>query len=329
MFVHRDINNLPAFSNAVVTIGTFDGVHTGHLQVLNQLKKEAAAINGETVIITFDPHPRAVINAAKYINKPIQLLTTLDEKTELLEQQSIDHLVIVPFTKKFSEQTADEYIQNFLVEKFHPHTIIIGYDHQFGKDRAGDYKLMEAYQLKFNYQVKEIPEYVLHHIVISSSNIRKALNENDITTANDCLGYPYFFEGTVMHGDKLGRTLGYPTANISINDKNKLVPADGIYAVKVSIGNKLSDIGQSSIVNRQSEITNYKGMMSIGVRPTVGGTSRVIEVNIFDFDDDIYGKMVRVYVKYFLRPEIKFDHLDLLKQQIALDKISSLQLLKD
>lgn len=322
MLVHRDINNLPAFKNAIVTIGTFDGVHTGHLQVIHQLKKEAAAVNGETVIITFDPHPRMVIDAAKHSKTPIRLLTTLDEKTELLAKQNIDHLVIVSFTQQFSEQTATDYIKNFLAEKFHPHTIIIGYDHQFGKNRTGDYKLLEAYQSQFHYTVKEIPEYVLHHIIISSTNIRNALKQNDIKTANECLGYSYFFGGTVVHGDKLGRKLGYPTANIKINDENKLIPADGIYAVKVSILNR-----QSSIINRQSQIEYYNGMMSIGVRPTVGGTHHVIEVNIFDFDKDIYGKNARVYVEHFLRPEIKFDNLESLKQQIAIDKINSLKLL--
>ena len=326
MLVHRDINNLPAFRNAVVTIGTFDGVHTGHLQIIHQLKKEAFAIHGETVIITFDPHPRMVIHPAKQ-NKPIQLLTTLEEKIELLEQQDIDHVVVVPFTEKFSEQTPAEYIQNFLVEKFHPHTVIIGYDHHFGKDRKGNYKLLEQYQSAFNYKVKEIPEHVLHHIIISSTNIRNALNENDIATANECLGYSYFFEGTVMHGDKLGRTLGYPTANVAVNDKNKLIPANGIYAVRAAI--QRSAAKHQAIVNHQPSMAHFKGMMSIGFRPTVGGTSRVIEVNIFDFNEDIYDKIIRVYVEHFLRPEIKFDTLGSLKQQMTLDKINSLQLLGD
>ncbi len=323
MQVHRDIHNLPPFKKAILTIGTFDGVHTGHLQIIRQLKKEAAAVHGETVIITFDPHPRMVISSAKKNVNPIRLLTTLDEKIELLKRQDIDHLVIVPFTKQFSEQSADDYIRNFLVDRFHPHTIIIGYDHRFGKDRTGNYKLLEEYGPKFGYTVQEIPEHVLHHIIISSTNIRKALKELDIETANACLGYSYFFEGTVVEGDKLGRELGYPTANLKINDENKLIPANGIYAVHVSkVNGSLWDKSSES-----ADIVHHKGMMSIGIRPTVGGTSRVIEVNIFDFDEKIYGEQLRVYVEYFLREEVKFDSLDELRKQIDLDKINSLKLL--
>ena len=171
MQVHRDINNLPFFKNAAITIGTFDGVHSGHLQIINQLKKEAQKDNGETVIITFDPHPRMILNQQS--NKPpIQLLNTLPEKIELLNKQGIDHLVIVPFTVEFSNQSADEYIADFLVSKFKPKTIIIGYDHRFGKDRTGDYKLMEKYQQTFNYEVKEIPQHMLQHVTISSTKIR-------------------------------------------------------------------------------------------------------------------------------------------------------------
>ena len=225
MQVHSDISNLPFFRNAVVTIGTFDGVHTGHLQIIHQLKKEAALIGGETVIITFHPHPRMIINAVPRVNyEEIKLLNTLHEKIELLQNQNIDHLVIVPFTKEFSEQTAEEYIRDFLVTKFHPHTIIIGYDHKFGRNRQGDYKLFESNQSIYNFKVKEIPEHVLHHVIISSTRIRHALEEGDISTANEYLGYPYFFEGKIIEGDKLGRTLGYPTANIEINDKISWFP---------------------------------------------------------------------------------------------------------
>ncbi|HVZ96083.1 MAG TPA: bifunctional riboflavin kinase/FAD synthetase [Chitinophagaceae bacterium] len=323
---------MPPFKNAVVTIGTFDGVHTGHLKVIHQLKKEAAAVKGETVIITFDPHPRMVINRTFQNANPIRLLTTPGEKTELLGKQNIDHLVIVPFTKQFSEQTADEYIQNFLVNRFHPHTVIIGYDHRFGKDRTGNYKLLEQYGPEFGFKVQEIPGQVLHHIIISSTNIRKALKEHDIQTANACLGYSYFFEGTVVDGNKLGRELGYPTANLKINDENKLVPADGIYAVRVSMPGDSrvhKSPGGIQIAHPTSNIVHYKGMMSIGMRPTVGGTTRVIEVNIFDFNEKIYGEKLRVYVEYFLREEVKFESIDDLKHQIDLDKIHSLKLLGD
>ena len=321
MQVHRDISNLPFFKNAIITIGTFDGVHTGHLQIINQLKKEAEQVDGETVIITFDPHPRMIISKTDLSKDAIKLLNTLPEKIELLQKQNIDHLVIVPFTLEFSEQSAEEYIKDFLVEKFHPHSLIIGYDHRFGKNRQGDYKLLEAYQSIFNFKVKEIPEHVLHHIIISSTRIRHALEEKDINTANEYLGYPYFFEGNVIEGNKLGRTLGYPTANIEVNDKNKLIPANGVYAVEVSIAT------DNDIVHQISYVKHLKAMMNIGVRPTVGGTRKVVEVNIFDFDTSIYNQTIRVYVNYFLREEVKFNGLDALKEQLSIDKINALQLL--
>jgi riboflavin kinase/FMN adenylyltransferase len=321
MQVHKDINNLPVFKNAAITIGTFDGVHTGHLQIINQLKKEALINNGESVIITFDPHPRMVIHSKTGEPRSIQLLNTLSEKIELLAKQNIDHLVVVPFTEEFSNQSAEEYISKFLVSNFHAKSIIIGYDHRFGKNRSGDYKMLENFQEEFNYQVKEIPAQVLNHITISSTRIRTALNSGEITVAKDCLGYDYFFEGIVIEGNKLGRTLGYPTANLEIKDQNKLIPADGIYAVNVSLGQ----------VNSTDELfipaSFHQGMMSIGIRPTIGDNKRMIEVNIFDFNENIYGRILRVYVKYFLRKEEKFNSLEELKNQIAIDEINSKRLL--
>ncbi len=315
MQVHSDINNLPLFKKAVVTIGTFDGVHTGHLQILHQLQKEAKEINGESVIITFHPHPRMVLDtSAQKKYEEIKLLNTLSEKIELLQKQNIDHLVIVPFTLSFSEQSAEGYIKDFLVSKFHPHTIIIGYDHHFGKKRQGNYKLLEFYQTEFNFKVNEIPEHVLHNVTISSTKIRHALDEGDTKTANEYLGYSYFFEGTVIEGNKLGGTLGYPTANIFVSDKNKLVPKDGVYAVEVLLPDEST---------AESTNTYFKGMMNIGMRPTVGGTKKVIEVNIFDFDDTIYNQKIRISVHHFLRNEIKFNGLDALKDQLASDKINA------
>jgi riboflavin kinase/FMN adenylyltransferase len=315
MQVHRALNQLPSFNNAVVTIGTFDGVHTGHLQIIKQLKEEAAKVNGESVIITFHPHPRIVLssfqqNESKPVS-PVSLLNTLDEKIELLNQHNIDQLVVVPFTKEFSELSADEYIKNFLTDKFHPHTIIIGYDHHFGRQRRGDYKLLEAYAGELGYTVKEIPEHVINHVTISSTKIREALTYADVETANKFLGYPYFFEGTVIEGDKIGREIGYPTANIKINDQHKLIPANGVYVVEL----KILDGG----------LTLLKGMMNIGYRPTVGGRKRMIEVNIFDFDKEIYGKQLRVYLRKYLREEKKFNGLEELKGQLAIDKINALK----
>ncbi|HEY5393624.1 MAG TPA: bifunctional riboflavin kinase/FAD synthetase [Hanamia sp.] len=320
MKVHRDINSLPQFSNAAITIGTFDGVHSGHRQIINQLKKEAAVNEGESVIITFDPHPRMILNLKK--NQPsIRLLTTLSEKIELLNKQEIDHLVIVPFTLDFSNQPAEEYISEFLVAKFHPKTIIIGYDHRFGNNRAGDYKLLEKCQEKYQYEVKEIPEHVLNHVKISSTKIRSALEDNDIETANECLGYDYFFEGKVIKGNQLGRTLGYPTANLEIQNADKLIPADGIYAVNVSIEKENNSSGYFVAESF------HQGMMSIGYRPTIGDDQRMIEVNIFDFKENIYGRTIRVYVKSFMRKEEKFDNLEALKNQIFIDEINVRKLL--
>jgi riboflavin kinase/FMN adenylyltransferase len=308
MKVHRDINNLPCFQNAVITIGTFDGVHTGHLQIIKQLKDEAAKIKGETVIITFHPHPRMIVQPASVnsTGKPgILLLNTLDEKIALLEKQSIDHLVIVAFDNAFSEQSAGKYITDFLQKKFNPHTIIIGYDHHFGKGREGNYKLLEEYGIRLNYKVKEIPEHILNHVAISSTRIREALLSSNIEAANKYLGYDYFFSGEVVEGDKIGRTIGYPTANVAVKDENKLIPGNGVYAVHLQI---------------KSRDQLLKGMMNIGFRPTVGGTKKIIEINIFDFNENIYNRHVTIIVKKHLRREIKFDGLESLRLQLAKDK---------
>ncbi len=357
MEVHYNIEQLPAFRNAVITIGTFDGVHSGHRQIISKLKEEAKNINGETVIITFHPHPRKVVSSTIL---GIRLINTLEEKIELLEQLGIDHLVVVPFTDAFANQQAEEYVEHFLVDKFHPHTIIIGYDHRFGKERKGDYLLLEKLAPVFNFQLKEIPKHVLDEISISSTKIREALLHGKIEIADKLLGYEFFFSGTVVHGDKLGRKLGYPTANLKVQDEEKITPGNGIYAVYASIINQEPDdtvvkaqgekpeVNYASIVSTHSPPDSYrvsthhsllpthhpiaigsllKGMMSIGFRPTVDGTKRVIEVNLFDFDKIIYDQALRVYVKKYLREEVKFDTLDDLVKQIDQDKVDSLKVL--
>ncbi len=318
MQIHRNINSLPQFKNAVVTIGAFDGVHTGHQQILLQLIEEANAINGETVIITFHPHPRKLVDGGK----PIQIINTLSEKIELLRAKGIDHLVVVPFDEPFCNLTAEEYVNHFLFEKFHPHTVIIGYDHRFGKARHGDYHLMEDYGKMLGFDVKEISEHILNKVIVSSTRIREALLQSDITTANNYLGYDYFFEGTVIEGNKLGRTIGYPTANIKIEEDEKLIPGNGVYAVRAAI----TEDGNSAQRTAHSPQL-LTGMMNIGIRPTVDGTKRTIEVNIFDFDEDIYGKTLRVYTKHYLRGEVKFDGLDALKQQLTTDKAAVIKLI--
>jgi riboflavin kinase / FMN adenylyltransferase len=314
MQVHYDIDNLPVFKNAIITIGTFDGVHMGHRQIIDKLNEEAKKNEGETVIITFHPHPRKVVSSAIL---GIRLINTLDERIELLSQLGIDHLVVVPFTEIFANQSAEEYIEHFLVEKFHPHTIIIGYDHRFGRDRLGDYRLLEKKATEFNYTLKEIPKHILEDISISSTNIREAILHNDIATAHKLLGYQFFFSGMVVHGDKLGRQLGYPTANLKIMDEEKIIPGNGIYAVYAEL---VTD-------NLKINADRLKGMMSIGFRPTVNGKKRVVEVNIFDFNREIYDQILKVYVKKYLREEIKFDGLESLIKQIDQDKIESQKVL--
>lgn len=309
MQVYRDIENLPVFKNAVVTIGTFDGVHMGHRQVIDKLKSEAEVINGESIIVTFHPHPRKVVSSTIL---GIRLINTLEEKIELLKAIGIDHLVVVPFTDAFANQPAEDYIRNFLIDKFHPHTIIIGYDHRFGRDRLGDYRLLEKMAPVYNYILKEIPKHILENISISSTNIREAILHNDIATADTLLGYEFFFSGTVVHGNKIGRKLGYPTANLKIEDEEKIIPGNGIYAVYASLENSTE---------------RMKGMMSIGFRPTVDGKTKVIEVHLFDLEKEIYGQTLKVYVKKYLREEIKYDNLEDLVKQIDLDKINSLEVL--
>ena len=310
MKVYRSLQQLPVFNRAVLTIGTFDGVHLGHQQIIRQLLMEAEETGGESVLISFYPHPRKIVQPDRQIAE----LTTLDERIELLKRQGLDNLVVVPFNKEFSEQPAEEYIKRFLVDRFHPARIIIGYDHKFGNNREGDYRLLEQMGEQYNYTVKEIPQQLINEVAISSTKIRNALSNGEIETANQLLGYPYFFKGNVIEGNKLGRKLGYPTANLQIQDPDKLVPANGVYAVEAQI---------------EGETRMLKGMMNIGNRPTVDGTRRSVEVHLFDFDEDIYNRHLKVHVRFHLRNEVKFDGLEKLVEQLHKDKENTLSKLAD
>lgn len=301
MQIHRNIRQIPQFQKAVITIGTFDGVHLGHAQIMHQLVQTAKEINGQSVVITFYPHPRNVVSA-----DAIQILTTQEEKYFILERLGVDHLVEVPFDKYFAEQSPENYIRDFLVSNFHPQVIITGYDHRYGKNRAGDYKLLESFGKEYNFSVKEIPAEVLEHITISSTIIRNALKDGDVKKAAHNLGYAYTLAGVVVEGNKMGRTIGFPTANIQPDSEEKLIPANGVYAVKVGLGDEY-----------------YFGMMNIGVRPTVNGKHRTIEVNIFDFDRDIYGEKISVQFIDRIRDERKFENLDALKLQLKEDELRS------
>jgi riboflavin kinase/FMN adenylyltransferase len=314
MQVHRNLEQLPTFRNAILTIGTFDGVHLGHQKIIRQLNEVAKANDGETVIITFHPHPRKIVSS---VPGDIKLLTTLEERIALLESSGIDHLVVVPFDNKFSNLSAEDFITEFLYKSFKPHTLIIGYDHRFGKGRKGDYHLLEDNGEKLGFRVKEINEELLNEAIVSSTKIRNALLEHDIATANGFLGYNYFFEGTVIEGNKIGRTIGYPTANLHIESEEKLVPADGIYACRVEVKSEKSK-GQSE---------SLSGMMYIGNRPVIEGKHRTIEVNIFDFDEDIYGDVLKVYMYDYIRGDVPLNGLDELKAQLAKDKLNVLETL--
>jgi riboflavin kinase/FMN adenylyltransferase len=305
MLVYRNTDLLPPFRNAVLTIGTFDGVHTGHQQVINQMKKRALEVDGETVIITFDPHPRTVVRASE----GIRLINTLEEKIELLSGKGIDCLVVIPFTEKFAQLSAEDYIGQFLIRYFRPHTLIIGYDHRFGKGRLGNYELLEQQSAIYDFHLMEIPVHLLNSISVSSTRIREAIGAGDMETARQLLGYVYFFSGNVVEGNHLGRSIGYPTANLAIPDESKLIPGDGVYAVDISVSDEPDTI--------------HHGMMNIGYRPTVDGSKKIIEVNIFNFDRDIYGKSVKVFVKKFLRSEKKFGSLEELKTQLAIDQVQA------
>lgn len=303
MAVFFDTNHLPAFKNAVVTIGTFDGVHLGHRAILKEVVQHAQEINGESILITFEPHPRKLL----FPNQPLGLLTPLDNKLQLITEAGIEHIVVAGFTTEFSQLTAREYIEHFLVKHFKPHTIIIGYDHHFGHDRTGDISLLRQYAPEYGYQVVEIAPQLIEEAAVSSTKIRKALQDGQVTIAAEMLGRPYSISGTVIKGAQLGCTIGYPTANIQVGDADQLIPAIGIYAVKANWK------GQQ-----------LKGMLSIGYNPTVSDEHVIhIEVNIFDFNETIYDDTLEVYFISRLRNEEKFPSLEALTAQLHQDKINA------
>ncbi len=301
MRVHTDLTSLPPFKNAVVTIGSFDGVHLGHQRILEDLKRLAVNAGGETVVITFDPHPRSVL---KPDDGNFRLITTTAEKTEQLAAAGIDHLVIVPFDKSFASLSADEYITNFLISKINPGYVVIGYDHRFGASREGNIDLLRKYASQRSFEVVEISAEQIDEVTVSSSKIRKALDASDIELANKLLGRPFSFSGSVIHGDHIGRTISFPTANIRLEDPNKLVLPHGIYGAIVIM----------------PDGSRKTGALYIGDRPSVAtGGSRVIEVHIPGFGGDLYGQYLKVEVLGFVRPDMKFDSMDALKSQMASD----------
>lgn len=304
MRIYYSIDDFSPVKNAVVTSGTFDGVHVGHKKILSRLNEVARKSDGETVVITFWPHPRLVLYPD---DKQLRLLNTFEEKAGLLKKQDVNHLLRIPFTKEFSQLSSEDFITKILVEKIGTKKLVIGYDHHFGKNREGSFEQLKLNAPKYGFEVEEIPRQDVDHVTVSSTTIRRSIESADLETANHLLGQPYMISGRVVKGDQLGRQLGYPTANIEIDSIHKLVPADGIYAVYVHHAN-----------------TTYKGVLYIGNRPTIDGTKKVIEANIFNFAKDIYGESLTVEFHKFIRGDKKLDSLEYLKNQISLDKEQAL-----
>ena len=305
MKIFRNINNFNA-TKPVLTIGTFDGVHLGHEKVISELKRISQEVGGESVVLTFYPHPRKVLGKGD-----VDLLNTIDEKVELLEKKGIDNLIIYPFTKEFSKLSYIEFIETILIQQLNINYLVLGYDNKFGHNREGELKYLKEKNYDFN--IIQLDPLFVDEVNISSTKIRNLIAIGDIENANKFLGYPYSISGDVVKGKQIGRKIGFPTANIELIEKNKLAPANGVYAVKVLF-----------------EEVEYKGMLNIGIRPTVNNqlSNKTIEVNIFDFDQDIYYKSLTIKMFKKVREEQCFDSLEALKAQIEKDKYNIIELFK-
>jgi riboflavin kinase/FMN adenylyltransferase len=328
MQIYHHIKDFKPLENAVVTIGTFDGVHLGHQKIIQKLVEQAKAIGGESVILTFFPHPRMILNPADY---SLKMISTMPEKALLLSQLGVDHLIITPFTRDFSNLSPQEYISQVLINQIGMKNLVIGYDHRFGKDRSGGLNELTQFSEKYNYDLVEIPEQDVNDLAVSSTRIRKALQKGDVDAANQLMGHPFSLIGKVIKGDQIGRTLGYPTANLFIEESYKLIPSDGIYAVTIDIQdtknknqelhNPFTPVSSNNIFNHSK---TYQGMAYIGHRPTVNGMSQNIEVNIFDFKEDIYHQTIKVNFLHFIRNDVKFEGLTQLTKQLGVDKENTL-----
>ncbi|WP_445748238.1 bifunctional riboflavin kinase/FAD synthetase [Polaribacter sp.] len=301
-------SNFISDTETYVTIGTFDGVHFGHQKIVEKLVFEAKRAQKKSVVLTFFPHPRMVLQK----DASVKLINTIDERADLLEKTGLDYLIIHPFSVEFSRMTALEFVRDILVNQLNISKLIIGYDHHFGKNREGNITQLSEYSYVYNFDVEEIPAQDIDEVSVSSTKIRRALESGNLHTANHYLGYPFMLNGTVVNGKKLGGKIGYPTANIAIDEPYKLIPKTGVYVVK-------------SIIN---ECVVF-GMMNIGNRPTVDGNYQTIEVHFFDFNEDLYGKKLRIDLLYFLRDEQKFDSISLLVNQLKIDEINAKNYLKN
>ena len=306
MKIYKSIDQYNESKSSVVTIGTFDGVHKGHQKVFDKVINASKLSNLSSVVLTFFPHPRIILN--KY--NDVKMIDTLDEKIDHLEKIGIDHLIIHPFDKKFSLLSADQFIKEYLVDKLKLKHIIIGYDHRFGKGREASITDLKKYSSEFNFVVDEIDAQEIEKIAISSTKIRKSINEGDLETTRVYLGRFFSLTGKVVKGDGLGKQIDYPTANIKIEENYKIIPKDGVYYIKTTIDNKL-----------------YNGMMNIGHRPTIGSKEKSIEVNLFNFNRDIYDKIISINVIKKIRDEKKFSSIEALKAQLAKDQEHCLKLI--
>ncbi len=301
MKIFRDLSSIRQIPHPVLTIGTFDGVHKGHQKIIDQLNNEAKKINGESVLLTFDPHPRMVLYPQTH---GLQLIQTQDEKLEKLNRMGLQNVIIYPFTFEFSRLTATEFIRDIIVNQLHVKKLVIGYDHQFGRNREGSIEFLKEIADTYSLDVIEIPAQIIEDSNVSSTKIREALRNGNIGLASSYLGEFYTLKGTVVHGNALGRTIGFPTANLNIDDATKLIPSHGVYAVQI-----------------ERDGIWYDGMMNIGYRPTISNsTGQTLEVHIFDFSEDLYGTMLTVSFITKLRDEVKFDGVDQLKQQLKQDE---------
>lgn len=296
-----DITHFQSSEHTVLTIGTFDGIHIGHQRIITQVVERAKEQGLLPTVLTFFPHPRMVLDPSA----PIALIQTIEERAQLLASYGIAQLVIQPFSKEFAALSAQDYVRELLVGKLRAKEIIIGYDHRFGKNRSAGIEELKAFGQQYHFQVEEIPVQEVDSLSVSSTKIRQALEKGDVQTANHYLGYSFSLAGTVVHGQKLGRTLGYPTANLQIENSHKLIPKIGVYAVYMLWEGK-----------------KVFGMLSIGKNPTIEGKGESIEVYFFDFSSDLYGKEIRLYFIDFIRDEVKFPSLEALKAQLKKDEDS-------
>ena len=297
----NNINEFNCKKSTIITIGTFDGVHLGHQKILKKLNVEAENNGLESSVLTFFPHPRTVLNP----DSSLKLINTIDERISLFKKSKIDNLIVHPFTKGFSELDSEDYVKNILVDQLKAKIVLIGYDHKFGKNRTADINNLKEYGIKYNFEVIEIKAEEINDIAISSTKIRNSIKEGDIQLTNSYLGYEFSFFGKVVKGNSIGKTLGFPTANIKIGTDLKLIPKNGVYLISTIINQKI-----------------IFGMMNIGIKPTTNENTKSIEVNLFDFNQDLYDTNITIYIKQFLREEIKFDSLNELKLQIEKDKIT-------